>query len=329
MSSLENPLLVTTLIEPHQSAYQPCHRTKTALLKVKSDLISAIGNQEIACLILLNISTAFNMVDIGILLQRLTNRFGITDTVKTWIASCLTDWSQKVKIGSSESSSVTLECGVPQGLVSGPILFILYTTPLRQICRKHGIHYHLYADDSQLYVLFKPSKPVSKEACLHQLEGCISDIRLWMANNMLKLNYEKIEFIIFGTCQQLAKISDISIKVGSMKIQPVDEVRNLGFFMDRFLKNSVHINKLSVAMFHNLRNIKRIQNKLDFDSIKTLIQALIMSKLDYCNALLPGSFKFLLTKLQHIQNMACRIVCSLRKFDHVTQPIYDLHWLCI
>ena len=114
-----------------------------------------------------------------------------------------------------------------------------------------------------------------------------------------------------------------------MKIQPVDEVRNLGFFMDRFLKNSVHINKLSAAMFHNLRNIKRIWNKLDFDSTKTLIQALIMSKLDYCNALLPGSSKFLLTKLQHIKNMACRIVCSLRKFDHVTQPMHDLHWLCI
>ena len=165
--------------------------------------------------------------------------------------------------------------------------------------------------------------------CLHLLEGCISDIRSWMANNMLKLNDKNTEFIIFGTHQQLAKISNISIKVGSMKIQPVEEIRNLGYFMDRFLKNSLHINKLSAAMFHNLRNIKRIQNKLEFDCTKTIIQALIMSKLDYCNALLPGSSKLLLTKLQHIQNMACRIVCSLRKFDHVTQPVYDLHWLCI
>ena len=54
-----------------------------------------------------------------------------------------------------------------------------------------------------------------------------------------------------------------------------------------------------------------------------------MSKLDYCKALLPGSSKLLLAKLQCIQNMACRIVCSVRKFDCVTQPMYDLHWLCI
>ena len=206
-------------------------------------MISAIENQEIACLVLLDLSTAFNTVDTGILLQRLTNWFGITGTVKTWIASYLTDQTQKVKIDSSESSSVTLECGVPQGSALGPILFILYTTPLGQICRKHGIHYHLYADDSQLYMSLKPSKPGSKEMCLHQLEGCISDIRLWIANNILKLNDKKTEVIIFGTHQQLAKISDITIKVGLIKIQPVDEVRNIGFFMDRFLKNSVHINQ--------------------------------------------------------------------------------------
>ena len=77
-----------------------------------------------------------------------------------------------------------------------------------------------------------------------------------MANNMLKLNDEKTEFIIFGTCQQLAKISDINIIIGLTKIQPVEEVRNLGYFMDNLLKNSVHVNKLSATMFHNLRNIK-------------------------------------------------------------------------
>ena len=77
-----------------------------------------------------------------------------------------------------------------------------------------------------------------------------------MANNKLKLNDEKTEFIIFGTGQQLAKISDINITIGSTKIHPVEEVRNLRYFMDKLLKNSVHVNTLTATMFHNLRNIK-------------------------------------------------------------------------
>ena len=90
-------------IEPHQSVYQPSHSTETALPKVKTDLITAIENQEIACLVLLDLSTAFNTINNGILLQRLTNLFGIIGTAKTWIASYLTDQTQKVKVGSSES----------------------------------------------------------------------------------------------------------------------------------------------------------------------------------------------------------------------------------
>ena len=113
------------------------------------------------------------------------------------------------------------------------------------------------------------------------------------------------------------------------KIHPVEEVRNLGYCMDKLMKNMAHVNKLTATMFHNLRNIKWNQSKLDFNSTNTIIQALILSKLDYYNAPLPDSSRMILTKLQCIQNMACRIVCNLQKFDHITRPMYDLHCLCI
>ena len=148
-----------------------------------------------------------------------------------------------------------------------------------------------------------------------------------MARNMLKLNDEKTEFIIFWTHQQLKKIDNIIINIGSKNIIPVEHVRNLGFVMDRFCKNTKHINHLSSSLCYQLRNICNIRGKLDFDTAKAVVQALILSKLDYCNSLLAGTPECHLSWPQHVQNIACRVVCNLRKYDHVSASMYSLHWL--
>ena len=142
------------LMEEKQSAYRKFHSTKTALLKVKTDIIKAMDNPEITCLILLDLLAAFNTVDHTILLIRLEIAFGIMDTALKWIASFLPGRTPKVAIGDlgtdlgATSDHVTLTFGVTQGSVLGPILFTLYTVPLGKICRKHHIFYHLYADDT-------------------------------------------------------------------------------------------------------------------------------------------------------------------------------------
>ena len=97
--------------------------------------------------------------------------------------------------------------------------------------------------------------------------------------------------------------------------------------MDRFCKNTKHINHLSSLLCYQLRNIHNIRGKLDFNTAKTVVQALIISKLDYCNSLLAGTPQCHLSQLQHVQNMACRVVCDLRKYDYVSASMYSLHWL--
>ena len=150
-------------MEPMQSAYRAGHSTETALIKVKADLLNEIDNKEVVCLVLLDLSAAFNTVDHQILLERLKKMFGFTGLVINWITSYLSGRFQKAVVGDAKSSSVPLSCGVPQGSILGPILFTLYTTPLGKICTKHGVTYHLYADDQQLYLAFKPSNTGAKE----------------------------------------------------------------------------------------------------------------------------------------------------------------------
>ena len=186
----------------------------------------------------------------------------------------------------------------------------------------------MYADDQQIYLSFKPSKVGDKENCIRRLEMCISEIREWMIVKKLKLN-DKMEFIIFGCRQQLSKIGKVSINTGRILVQLVDHVRNLGYHMDQLLKNGPHINKLMSNLYLQLKSIYKIHKKLDQKSCKFFIQSIIQFRLDYCNSLLLGTSEFQLHKLQQIQNMAYSIVCNLRKYDHITDSMKDLHWLKI
>ena len=202
---LNEHITTNNLMEPMQSAYRVGQSTQTALIKVKADILNAIDNKEVVCLVLLDLSAAFDTVDHQILLERL-NMFGLTGTVINWITSYLWGRLQKVVVGDTNSSAVPLSCGVPQESILGPILFTLYTTPLRKICNKHAVTYHLYADNQHLYLAFKPSNAGAKEQCTEQLQGCLADICKWMSANMLKLNDDKTEFIMFGTNHQLKKM---------------------------------------------------------------------------------------------------------------------------
>ena len=162
-------------MEKKQSAYRKFHSTETALLKVKTDIIKAMDNQDITCLILLDLSAAFNTIDHTTLLNRLETTFVIMDTALKWIASFLTGRTQKVAIGDlgtdlgATSDPMTLTFGVLQGKgsVLGPLLLTLYTVPLGKICRKHHIFYHLYTDDTKLYLTIKLNRNGPKEECIH------------------------------------------------------------------------------------------------------------------------------------------------------------------
>ena len=104
----------------------------------------------------------------------------------------------RLMTNNASSQFAAIKFGVPQGSVLGPILFSLYTLPLAGILKQHGVSYHHYADDTQLYMSFKPSYE-NENKIMVRVINCIDDVKTWMITNLLQLNIDKTEFIIFGT----------------------------------------------------------------------------------------------------------------------------------
>ena len=119
------------LSEKFQSAYRASHSTETALTGVRNDILLNMDNQRSTCLVLLDLSAAFDTLDHVTLLNCLEKRFKITGAVLKWIESSLSDRSQAVVLKNEDgetvrSNRIRLSMGVPQGSVLGPLLFTWY-----------------------------------------------------------------------------------------------------------------------------------------------------------------------------------------------------------
>ena len=322
---LNKHMVQNNLHEIMQSSYKQHHSTETALTCVQDDLLRAIDEKQSVMLLMLDLSAAFDTVDHTILINRLRNRLGIGGIALQWLKSYLTGRKYRVVLDGVSSKTIDLDCGVPQGSVLGPILFTVYTLPLADIIRKHGIPFHLYADDSQKYAFFNLEE---YESTVTNMELLVSDIRAWYASNMLKCNDPKTDMMIISS-----KFSPIEkllpVKVGDHFISPSTKLRNLGVIMDKHLTMSDHISNIVKIAFLKIREISYYRKFLTPSATKTLIHAYVTSRLDYCNGLLYGLPKDSLNRLQRVLNTAARLVTLTRKYDSITPVLRELHWLPI
>ena len=242
-----------------------------------------------------------------------------------WFESYLTGRCQRIKLGKCLSSRSDLSFGVPQGSVLGPLLFTLYTTPFSSLVSGHAIPHHLYADDSQLYVSFSSG---DSAAALSGLQSCLASVQSWMSTNKLKLNPDKTEFLLIGNERQRSKyLSMFPIELLGVKTYPAKYARNLGVIFDKNFNFRSHISAICSSCIYHIRDLRRIRRHLDLDSAKVLANALVSSRLDYCNSLLSGIAETDLTKLQRVLNRLARVVTKSPPFTRSLPLLRFLHWL--
>ena len=325
---LVNHLDKNGLYEVFQSAYRQLYSTETALLRVQNDILQAVDIRGGAIPVLLDLSAAFDTIDHEKLIRTLDTYCGIKGDPLKWSLSYLKDCVQSLQIGSTFFREQYVLFGIPRDSILGPVLFTMYTTSLGRIIQRHGLKYHLYADDTQLYMAFKPSDVISKCDAVSRIEACMADIRIRMNDNFLKLNDDKTELLIITTHEELGKISDISTKVGDQSISPSDDPpRNLGVIFDSTCCLDADIAKLCRSINFNLYSVAKIGKYLDGPMAEKIINATVTSRLDYCNSLLYGTKQSHIDRLQCCQNNAARIISETFKFDPINPVLRELHWL--
>ena len=167
---------------------------------------------------------------------------------------------------------------------------------------------HGFADDHVVGNKFKPGEWNEEERCMHKMEECAADLKVWMNENRLKMNSDKTEFVLFGSRLQLDKCKTKALNVDDMEVVLVDRMKYLGVILDQILNMKKHITTKCQTAMLNIQHINNIRHLLTQDAMETLVLGTVVSHLDYCNSILVNLPEVDIAKMQCIQNIAARMV---------------------
>lgn len=308
------------ILPQKQSGFRAGHSTATALLDVVDDILAEEDVGKGSVLALLDFSRAFDCINHNLLLSKMSF-YGFDNSALKWFHSYLDGRSQHVEVSQEDgtklcSGTTPLKRGVPQGSILGPILFIMYTADLTE-CIDNS-KFHIYADDLQIYLSFRPKDTINAVNLINQ---DLERINSWANRNCLVLNPNKSKFLVLGSDGQINKIRSLNplVKIADSVIEQVTEARNLGVLMDNRLKFHDHVVETVKNCFFRLKILYKVRNFLDVNVRIQLCESLVLSKLNYADTVI-GECLYGYTKktLQRLQNSCVRFCYNVPRRAHIT-----------
>ena len=293
-----------------QYGFRKNRTTTLALLDFVAEITTAIENKQYVVGVFLDLKKAFDTVNYEILLTKLES-YGIRGMPLTWLTSYLTNRNQYVQIMDCKSKLEQVKCGVPQGSILGPLLFILYVNDMCKVSRL--LKAVVFADDTNLL------------CCGDDLEQLLDTVGIemkklqsWFDTNKLTLNLSKTKYIIFGN---RPTNTDKNLTINNIEIERVNEIKFLGVIIDNKLSWKPHIMYIKSKMSKSLAVLYKVKDFINQSSLYTLYCSFILPYIIYCVEVWGNTYKTNTDPIFILQKKAIRIVTNA-DYREPTNPLF-------
>ena len=293
-----------------QFGFREKHNTVHALLSFIEKVAHAIDKSSHTIGIFLDFSKAFDTINHDILLYKLSH-YGVRGMALEWFRSYLSDRKQYVSLNDNSSAPHNINCGVPQGSILGPLLFILY---INDFCRSSEIlSFVLFADDTNLFFSHNDSYRLVE---IINIE--MSHILSWIRANKLSLNLQKTKYMLFS---KSIDSLPANIVFENTPLECVSFIKFLGVTVDNNLTWKFHIDNICKTISRNIGIINKVKTCLPFNSLIMLYSSLILPYLNYGILVWGNTHETLLDKVLLLQKKIIRIICNSPFLSH-TDPLF-------
>ena len=287
------------------------HSTNHALIDITETIRQTLDSKQIACGIFVDIQKAFDTVNHEILINKL-DHYGVRGSAQSWFASYLKNRSQFVSILGNESATRSIDHGVPQGSVLGPLLFLIYINDLHYAIKSSKV-YH-FADDTNLLNIGNNPKKMEKV-----INADLKILYNWLLANKISLNCDKTEVIFFH--KPGAKAPNIKLKINGKRIIASQNIKYLGMHLDETLNGGSHCKNLAIKLMRVNGMLSKARHYVDNTNLKTLYYAIFSSHLTYSCQIWGQNINIYNQRVFKLQNRALRII-SFTDFQANADPLY-------